>query len=320
MGLGCRRQATHHWSPVFYSVSMFGILNINKPAGWTSRDVVNRVQRLVRGEKVGHAGTLDPLATGVLLVAVGPATRLIQFAHLLPKSYRASFLLGQQSVSDDVETEVELLANPPIPSVEDIEEILPQFLGTIQQRPPMYSAIKVDGQRAYRLARQGKDVELAPRPVVIHTLELIHYDYPEIALDIHCGSGTYVRSLGRDIAESLGSAAVMSGLERTSTGNMGVTSALELDDLVDDIEHFLQPPTPLVDALSRIVLSADEICELHHGRAIAQDLQRVQSAPWQLEEPHENIAGFDGEGRIVAILRTGPDDTFRPACNFPLSE
>jgi len=299
---------------------MFGILNINKPAGCTSRDVVNRVQRLVRRAKVGHAGTLDPLATGVLIVAVGPATRLIQFSHLLPKSYRAAFLLGHCSASDDIETDIFFPTNPPIPSTAELEAVLPQFVGTIQQRPPMYSAIKVDGQRAYRLARQGEDIQLAPRPVVIHTLQLVRYDYPEVTLDIHCGSGTYVRALGRDLAESLGSTAVMSGLERTAIGNLKVECALDIDNLTDDITCSLLPPTTLVDALSRIVLAAEEIGELHHGRAIAMDLQRVQPAPWQLEKPHENVAAFDSEGRIVAILRTGPDQTFRPACNFPLSE
>ena len=176
---------------------MFGILNLNKPTGWTSRDVVNRVQRLVRPNKAGHAGTLDPLATGVLIVAVGQATRLIEFAHQLPKYYRATFQLGCSSDSDDVDTEVKPLTQPPIPTHQEVEGALAVFTGVIQQRPPAYSAVHVDGQRSYKLARRGETVELQPRPVTIHSLDVVRYEYPELVLDIHCGSGTYVRALGR---------------------------------------------------------------------------------------------------------------------------
>ena len=130
---------------------MFGILNINKPAGWTSRDVVNRVQRLVRPEKAGHTGTLDPLATGVLIVAVGQATRLIQYSHRLRKEYRATFLLGRRSPTDDIEGEVELLAGAKHPTVTGIRAALAQFLGEIQQVPPAFAAVRVEGRRAYDL-------------------------------------------------------------------------------------------------------------------------------------------------------------------------
>src|SRR5262245_1652765 len=138
---------------------MFGVFNINKPAGLTSRDVVNRVQRRVRPHKAGHAGTLDPLATGVLLVFVGGATRLIEHAQRLRKSYRGTFLLGRRSDTDDVEQDVELVAGAPEPTREEIESALPRFTGEILQRPPRHSAVKIAGQRAYKLARQGVEFE-----------------------------------------------------------------------------------------------------------------------------------------------------------------
>src|SRR5690606_32379886 len=147
---------------------MFGVLNINKPPEWTSRDVVNRVQRLVRPAKAGHAGTLDPLATGVLVVAIGSATRLISYVQRLPKHYRGTFLLGRTSPSDDTELEATLLADAPIPTREEIEKQLGAFVGEIQQRPPIYSAIKVQGRKAYDRARGGEAMELAARPVTVH--------------------------------------------------------------------------------------------------------------------------------------------------------
>src|SRR5215213_4779856 len=141
----------------------FGLLNVNKPPGVTSREAVDRVERLVRPAKAGHAGTLDPLATGVLVICVGQATRLIRFVQRMPKRYRATFLLGYSSESDDTEREVVAIPNAVVPTRSMIDFVLPQFLGEIQQRPPAYSAIKVAGRRAYKLARRGKEVELAAR-------------------------------------------------------------------------------------------------------------------------------------------------------------
>jgi len=214
---------------------MFGILNVNKPTGWTSRDVVNRVQGLVRPAKAGHAGTLDPLATGVLVVCVGPATRLISYVQQMPKIYEATFLLGRTSPSDDTETAVTELSNAPEPSLTEIQALLPQFIGSVQQRPPAYSALKVKGQRAYKLARQGETVNLEPRTVEIYELQVDDYQYPECKLTLRCGSGTYVRSVGRDLAESLGTGAVMSELTRTAIGDFCVGDAINIEQL--DLEQ-----------------------------------------------------------------------------------
>jgi tRNA pseudouridine55 synthase len=299
---------------------MFGILNINKPTGWTSRDVVNRVHRFVRPAKAGHAGTLDPLATGVLIVAVGQATRLVEYAHRLPKSYRASFRLGCSSPSDDIDTEVELLDQSPVVSQQQVESGLKGFTGVIQQRPPAYSAIHVAGQRSYKLARRGEIVELQSRPVTIHSLRLVEYRYPDLLLDICCSSGTYVRALGRDLAKSVGTAAVMTALERTAIGSLEASSAIDIDTLEAPIEPLLLPARTLIDAISRILLSDGEIVELHHGRTIVRDEGRIKPPRWLDQHSQRDIAGVDRNGRVVSILRATPEGRFRPLRNFPLSD
>jgi len=248
---------------------MFGLLNVNKPAGVTSRDVVNRVQRLVRPHKVGHAGTLDPLATGVLVIAVGPATRLVEYVQRMPKTYRGTFLLGRTSDTEDIDGMVQVLADPPQPTIEDIQVAIEQFVGTIDQLPPAYSALKVGGQRAYDLARRGQAVELASRPVEIHSLELISYSYPEMTLLVRCGSGTYIRSLGRDLARSLGSEAVMSALVREAIGPFTIDAAMDGEAITTaTIESHLVSPLLAVSQLPRVEVSADEARRLAMGQTI----------------------------------------------------
>lgn len=298
---------------------MFGILNINKPSGWTSRDVVNRVHRFVRPAKAGHAGTLDPLATGVLIVAVGRATRLVEYAHRLPKFYRATFQLGRRSPSDDVDTEVEAIERAPIPSAEQLKAVLADFTGIIQQRPPAYSAVHVAGQRSYKLARRGEIVELEPRPVKIYSLKLIRYEYPELVLEVCCGSGTYVRSLGRDVSESLQTAAVMSALERTRIGDLDVSTAVGVDEIEGRLDEVLLPARHLVGALTSVSLSDEEVIELHHGRTIAYEESRIQSARWSDEHSAAETVGVDQAGRVVSILQADSSGRFSPVRNFPRS-
>ncbi len=278
---------------------MFGILNINKPAGWTSRDVVNRVQRLVRPAKAGHAGTLDPLATGVLVVCVGPATRLISYVQQMPKTYEATFLLGRTSPSDDTETDVVELADAPEPTQAEIEAKLPQFLGTIEQRPPAYSALKVRGQRAYKLAREGQAVELKSRPVEIYELTIDSYAYPELRLTMRCGSGTYVRSLGRDLAESLGTGAVMSALTRTAIGDFCVGEGLNIEQLDGElIGKSLVAPLAAVAHLPRLELSEVQKIELQHGRLIS--VEDTNIAP---KSPDEIFVAVNSVGELLALVR-----------------
>ncbi len=297
-------------------VSPFGLLNINKPAGVTSRDVVNRVQWLLKqhakasGEKpakVGHAGTLDPIATGVLVLCVGPATRLIEQVQRRPKRYCGTFLLGRHSPSDDIELPFEELPDAPIPTLEEIGAALPSFVGEIQQIPPAYSAIKIGGEKAYDLARAGAAPDMQPRQITVHALSVVRYEYPELVLDIHCGSGTYVRAIGRDLANTLGTAAVMSALQRTEIGAFRVEDALNMDALDEaTVTALLLPAALAVTDLPSIEVSYTEVQELHNGRFLDRP-----KAPRGGE-----IAALDTTGRLIALLKPRANGRFQPTHVF----
>ena len=290
---------------------MFGLLNINKPSGITSRDVVNRVQRLVRGVKAGHAGTLDPLATGVLVVALGPATRLVEFVQRMPKTYVGTFLLGRSSDTEDIEGTVVELDHPPRPTRPEIEAVLPAFIGTIQQRPPDFSALKVQGRRAYAVARRGEAVELQPRPIEIYRLTVMRYEYPELQLEICCGSGTYVRSLGRDVAQALGTAAVMSALVRTAIGGFRIEQACDLAQLTaETIPLQLLPATRGVTELPAVCLNDQEVRRVGHGLPV--------DCRWQVQG--DQIAALDQRDRLVAILAPRGGDRLSPVRTFCAGE
>ncbi|MCA9184743.1 MAG: tRNA pseudouridine(55) synthase TruB [Planctomycetales bacterium] len=272
---------------------MFGLLNVNKPSGITSRDAVNQIQRLIRPHKVGHAGTLDPLASGVLVIGVGGATRLISYVHQLPKSYLATFVLGQSSVTDDIEGEVTRLADAPVPSRIEVDRILPEFIGTISQVPPAYSAVKVNGNRAYALARKGHDVTLTARDVEIFDLQVVRYEYPAMELLIHCGSGTYVRAIGRDLAQRLGTVAVMSCLCRTSVGPFALDSAVELSQLRElGVAKYLRPAVDAVPHLPRVSLSAEQVATVSMGKFVELSAGG----------DHREMAATDERTQLVAIL------------------
>jgi tRNA pseudouridine55 synthase len=287
------------------------LLVLNKPAGMSSRQAVNLVQRLSRPAKAGHAGTLDPLATGVLVVCVGGATRLIEFVQRMPKSYSGTFLLGRKSPTEDVEGEMVELPNAPVPMLEEITAAIPRFLGRIEQRPPVFSALKVKGRPAYKLARQGKQVELAARPIEIHRMTVKSYHYPELTLEIDCGSGTYVRSLGRDLAESLGTAAVMSALVRTRIGDFSIENALNPYDLSSDnlISH-LQPPLRAVEYLPRAQLSEDETHRIRNGLTI-------ESKPLAASQEYSEFAAIDPAGQLIGVLTPMSDGRWRTLRNLP---
>jgi tRNA pseudouridine55 synthase len=290
-------------------MNLKGLLNVNKPTGTTSRDAVNIVQRLVRPAKVGHAGTLDPLATGVLVVCIGSATRLIEYVQRMPKTYIGTFLLGRESDTEDVEGQVVELADPPRPTFEQITAATGKLTGEILQRPPAYSALKVAGRRAYELARKGKPVDLQPRPITVHRLEVKAYEYPELTLEIQCGSGTYVRSLGRDLAESLGTAAVMSALTRTAIGSFPLDDAIEPTSLtMESLPRQLLPLSRAVECLPRVSLTPQEIARLSHGLTIAK--------PASLRDAIE-YAGTNKGGELRTILGPRGRDQLAPILNFP---
>lgn len=287
---------------------MHGILNINKPAGKTSRDVVNIIQRLVRPAKTGHAGTLDPLATGVLVCPVGHGTKLIEYVQRMPKTYEVCFLLGRQSDTEDIEGEVQLLEDPPQPTREQVDAVLPKYLGAIQQVPPAFSALKVAGKRAYDLARQGKQVELASRVIEVYAIEVLAYDYPELRMRIKCGSGTYIRSLGRDIARDLGTEAIMSELVRTAIGCFQIEEAIEPDDQLSrgKLAAELQPTSLAVSQLSQVTVNQEAIVRLAQGKLI--ELSAAKDAA--------EVAAMTEGGQLVAILIPGKEGGWRTTRNF----
>ena len=293
---------------ILRKIMLAEILNVNKPRGITSREAVDCVKRLVRPAKVGHAGTLDPLASGVLVVCIGKATRLIEFVQQMPKRYRATFLLGRTSSTEDVEGEITELVNPPVPRRDEIERACERFVGTIDQRPPAFSALKVAGRRAYDLARRGKTVELAPRPVTIYGLAVVDYAYPRLTLDIRCGAGTYVRSLGRDLAESLGTGAVMSELERTQIGPFHMDEAVDPFTLdAARLERSIQPPQDALAGLPQIVLDDREIELVAHGRCVDRP------PPPQISDTL--VVALNRDQEMVAILQRR-DQALLPFINF----
>ena len=284
-----------------------GLLVVAKPAGLTSRQVVDRVERILRPDRAGHAGTLDPLAVGVLVVCIGQATRLIEYVQRMPKYYEAEFLFGRASDTEDVSGVVTELPAPPIPTHSEVEAAAARFVGTILQRPPAYSALKVQGRRAYDLARSGEQVELAPRPIDVYGIDVLAYDYPRLSLRVRCGSGTYIRSLGRDLAQSLGTGAVMAVLVRTAIGDFKLADACELDSLQpDDIEARLLPMVRAVATLPTVAIDDAERLTLMQGKTIRRD--GIPAA--------DEIAALDGAGNLVSLLKPVGDGRFAPLRNF----
>lgn len=209
------------------------ILSIDKPSGWTSFDVVKKIRNLVRVKKVGHAGTLDPFATGVLVVCTGKATKRISEFVEISKEYVGEIYLGAETDSFDVTGKITAeYDGKQVPTIEDIEKVLPSFRGEIMQIPPMFSALKVKGKRLYQYARQGITIAREPRKLTIHSLDVLDYEYPILKIRVHCSKGTYIRSLAHDIGQLLGIGGYLKSLIRTKVGEFTVENAWNLDDLV----------------------------------------------------------------------------------------
>ncbi|MCU0721126.1 MAG: tRNA pseudouridine(55) synthase TruB [Pirellula sp.] len=249
---------------------MFGIINLGKPAGPTSRDCVNHIQRLIRPVKVGHAGTLDPIASGVLLILVGQASRLTDYVHNLDKEYIGTFQLGVTSPSADTETDLEVIADAPVPTIDELVASLPPFRGTISQMPPIYSAIRIDGKRAYDLARSGATPDIPSRQVTISELEIVAYVYPRLVLRIVCSTGTYIRSIGRDLARSLESDAIMTDLIRTRIGPFANSDSVSLEsmDSKTKISEAIQSPLIALESMPKLTPNAEELQRLKDGQHV----------------------------------------------------
>ena len=281
---------------------MLGILLIDKPQGLTSHDVVNRVRRRLGTKRVGHAGTLDPLATGLLVVAVGPATRFLQYLPLEPKVYEAKITFGQASSTYDAEGDLTAFSTPP-PLKEALEEHLPKFLGLISQMPPMFSAIKVQGQPLYKYARLGKEIEREPRTVHIGAFDILSVEDHFIEARIECSGGTYIRSLAHDLGEAMGCGAYLSGLKRTHVGRFALDQAQPLD-AIDPVKMI-----PLKDALPPMPLL--EIDEQH-----TQHIR--EGRPIGMAEPPESplIALIEPRGHVFSVARIH-GNVLQPECVIP---
>ena len=223
---------------------MDGILLVDKPAGWTSHDIVAKVRGIIKAQtgqkiKIGHTGTLDPVATGLMILVLGKYTKRAGEFSKLDKTYEAELTLGQTSSTGDREGELTQKSTRR-PGLEEVQNVLNKFVGEISQVPPAFSAIKIDGQRAYKLARAGKEVVIEPRKVKIYSITNIKYDYPKLSFTTEVSSGTYIRTLAEDIGQNLGTGAYLSALRRISVGKFDLENALRINDLsLSSIEKYL---------------------------------------------------------------------------------
>lgn len=276
-----------------------GILNLNKPLHITSHDAVAQVRRryqaLTQSRKVGHAGTLDPLADGVLVICLGAATRLSEYMMRGRKLYRAQVTLGATTSTYDAAGEVLSQSDPGHITLEELEGSLRQFVGEIQQIPPMYSAVKIKGKKLYELARAGKTVERDPRKVTVHSIDLLSWERPVLELEIHCGPGAYIRALAHDLGEALGVGAYLSSLRRVASGNFHISESTPLERVLKNdgwISRIVAPYEALQD-YPRLTLSAEEIGQIRHGRFI----------PRRHDADSDITFAFDANKRLIAILQ-----------------
>ena len=277
---------------------MIGFLLVDKPGGWTSHDVVGKVRRLAGIKKVGHAGTLDPMATGLLVVALGHATRLLRFVQGLPKEYLATAQFGV--ATDSLDADGSVLTREPMDCTErEVAQVLDRFRGPIMQTPPMVSARKVGGKRLYELAREGKIVEREAREVTIYELELVDFapgPYPEVELRVVCSTGTYVRTLADDIAAALGGRAHLTALRRVRNGALHVDHAHSMDDIeaaANDAEFgskLLTPADALAD-LDVIDVAQEDVESIKNGRRLPVAVlgEEVRGGPFAVRAPDGSL-------------------------------
>lgn len=286
-----------------------GILNVDKPAGPTSFGIVRRLKRLPGVRKIGHGGTLDPAASGVLPILVNAATRLAEFVHAWPKTYRATVTFGKVSDTGDREGRITAAGDPAALTAERIQATLPTFVGRTEQIPPVYSALKRGGEPLYRKARRGEAVTVAPRVVEIDAISLKTYD-PATAtaqLDVRCQSGTYIRSLARDLGEAVGVGAYLSSLTRSAIGPLTVDAAIEAEDLLEMGERWKDVLLPLdlpLRAWPALTLQPNEIEAVRHGMSLR--------AP---ESAGARYRLLDGDGELVAWAEL-QDGQLRPRAVF----
>jgi tRNA pseudouridine55 synthase len=281
------------------SRAFHGLLAVDKPVGMTSREAVDRVKGwFPRKTRVGHTGTLDPLASGILVVCVGAAVRFAEFIQRMEKTYFAGIRLGVRSNTDDAEGKVIQVANPAVPDDSRVEECLRHFVGEIQQTPPAFSAAKVAGRRAYQLARHGQEVSLAPRRVQIKAITLLRFAFPRLDIEVRCGKGTYIRSLARDLGETLGCGAILEELRRTRVGVFDDGSAVKLSEPVDQARLHLLPVHMAVAGLPSIQVLDTDLQRLRQGQRVSV---KATATNLSTAEQAFEVAIFDAEQSFVGV-------------------
>jgi len=278
-----------------------GVLVVDKPVGLTSHDVVQIIRRGTGIRRAGHTGTLDPRASGVLVVLIGPAVRLSEYVSASDKRYQATIRLGSSTDTYDSEGIITGSAAWDGISEEHFNETLQKFVGEIEQVPPPYSAVKVKGRKAYEVARQGEELDLAPRKIQVYSLEVLEWAPPEVVIDVYCSSGTYVRSLANDLGEALGCGAHLIGLRRTKSGRFTLRDAVPLRRLQEafDTGDWYRSLIPAAEALAdwpMVELNADEVELVRHGH-------RVQASP----DAKGWVRGVSQQGDLVALMEFDPE-------------
>lgn len=288
---------------------MNGLLVVDKPGGMTSRDAVDRVQRwFPKGTKIGHTGTLDPLATGVLVVCIGAATRLADYVQAMGKSYTSRFRLGATSSSDDADGEVTETPAAVPPPREQVVEALAGFVGTVAQVPPAVSALKVGGRRAHDLARKGERFELTARPVRIDAVRLIEYAWPFADVEVYCGKGTYIRSIARDLGAKLGCGGLVQTLRRTRVGPFMAEQGVGVDEPPADIGAVLRPMAQAVVGMPTDCLGEDDARRFRQGQAVRRPPRTGAPMP----EPRAVAVFGPDRTTLIGLAEQGPGPHLRP--------
>lgn len=287
-----------------------GWINIDKEGGITSFDVVARVRRILSMKKVGHAGTLDPMATGILPIAIGDATKTIAYAMDGEKSYHFTVKWGSATNTDDREGEA-ISHSQNRPDEANVRSLLPTFIGTILQRPPQFSAIKINGQRSYKLARAGEHVEIPERPVVVHDLVLETHNNEQSTFVVHCGKGTYIRSLARDMGEMLGCFGHVTTLRRLSVGKFMENNAISLDKLKEIVHNaapleVMYPVDAVLDDIPALQMEESDLIRLRQGQIVnLSDEQRVQAGG------HSQVR-IRNDNKLSLIAEITSDNSLKP--------
>jgi tRNA pseudouridine55 synthase len=284
-----------------------GLLVLDKPGGITSRDAVDAALRwFPRGTKMGHTGTLDPLATGVLVLCLGRATRLAEYIQQMGKTYRSTNRLGARSTTDDADGILTPTQDVLIPDRATVAAALQTFVGAIEQTPPAFSAAKVTGRRAYSMARKGQEVNLPRRAIHIHGIELIRYEYPELEIEVRCGKGTYIRSLARDLGNQLGCGAFVQVLRRTRVGPFTVENAVKWAATMAEAQSNLLPMGLAVVDLPRATLGAQDLQRLCAGQTVPLPHHGMASgelAVWDEGGELAAVAEFEAETGLLCPIK-----------------